>query len=399
MMKTRGIHLFIFDESLLNDARACESVQSWLGKQADSKRLALHVPRERETKRTGGGQGREDASLEEAVRRELRPRYALVKGCFKYYASTSVEVFELGSAAWQDFVTALRAHHVSAQKPSSSSREDARKTSAAQQQPSAGDTFFEEIFSNAARCGDDSDKGCKHSLMRFQFLEAFAKLAVRLAPALEPAAALRAALAACECLPVETLAQSEAFHTRMWSRETEALLLERKELLERVFCVSCGGKAEDTPQTPAHKHRMSCAQWLRFARNAGLVDDSTRDDDEGLHIGFSARECTLAFLRAAQTQRDELETEQHRHLKFIDFVEALLRVADARDLSHTRAQLQSQATAQTWHQAASRADRASGDLLTDMLPCERLLTLIDGHIATVVKPDHPKAPTKLPGAS
>lgn len=119
-------------------------------------------------------------------------------------------------------------------------------------------------------------------------------------------------------------APRDAFRTqRLYNRDCDKVLSANKEFLRRVYGyfvqqepLSAGGPPVKT---------MGFAAWLKFVDSCHLTQAS-----------FSIREAAMAFACSRMQTKDPYASPEHyarsQSLTFVDFLEALGRVADALDL-------------------------------------------------------------------
>ena len=127
--------------------------------------------------------------------------------------------------------------------------------------------------------------------------------------------------------------------------------------VQRVYA-SFSGK-EDRPGAPK---TISHSEWVQLLDRSALIDAES---------GFSEREAKACYLRAMQTRVDESATDDHRGLNFVEFLAALFRVAEVKDLSGSRAEI-------------APFEDAAADCDATMSPAERLYVLIDAHVKHVL---------------
>ena len=107
-----------------------------------------------------------------------------------------------------------------------------------------------------------------------------------------------------------------------------------------------------------------------FVERVGFVDSE---------MGFSERETKMCFLKALQTRPDEMATDEHRKMQFVEFVEALCRVADMKDLRVSRAEVPPFGDA-----AKKPTPPGAGG---EMSPAERVYVVLEAHVKYVLSPD------------
>ncbi|KAJ8604059.1 hypothetical protein CTAYLR_001743 [Chrysophaeum taylorii] len=246
------------------------------------------------------------------ARAVLRENYGVIKNAFRQFSLSSVEVFAMGWNAFTELV--LSADLTEKQRLA---RADVDMT-----------------FFTSSRVGPPSPRNTKKSLCRFQFLDAIVRLALKrwlgTADAATPAAAMNKLVAVLEAIPgVESAADLQAFHDRVWTEDTDAIVRDRRDLLAATYDRFSG--KEDKPGQPK---QMSLAEWMSFADWSGLsAGPQQQTGGDGLGV-VSEREAKQAFCRASTTVADEMATDSHRKLRYVEFVEAILRVVDVIARAH-----------------------------------------------------------------
>ena len=284
----------------------------------------------------------EDPSQE--ARSLLRTNYDVIKGAFKQFALLGgTECFTMGWNAFTDFVLAI-------DLPDKKwlSRSD-----------------VDMAFFTSSVLGPPSPKNSKKTLCRFQFLDAVVRLALKRWHASGecpcPAEAMKRLVDTIRDLPsVETAERAAAFHKKMWTQETDQLLRQSMDLLALVY-ERYSGK-EDKPGQPK---LMSLSEWLTLGATVGFFDN------DGL---FSERDAKQAFARALQTVTDEMTTDKHRRLAFLEFVEALIRVATFSVVSDDSGD------------DATIASSRSGGTTRTLSPVDALKRVVDSLPAALRKP-------------
>jgi hypothetical protein len=104
---------------------------------------------------------------------------------------------------------------------------------------------------------------------------------------------------------------------RYYNEPCDLLLKKFQPQLQQVYRLYSG--KENALGEPK---RVSISEWIQLTERAGFVDDV-----------FTMREVKLSYLRAQETAVDEQDSDQHRKMAFVEFIEALARVADMKDLS------------------------------------------------------------------
>ena len=247
----------------------------------------------RKSRRTKGDSEDDDSDDNdrdsESAREVLRANYDVVKGAFKQFSllSSSGDVFAMGWNALSEFAVAC-----DLPEKKSLSRADIDMT-----------------FFTSGCLGPSSPKNTKQTLCRFQFLDAVVRLALRRFQGDSPAGAMRKLIDLMRDVKTIETAQSAAdFHRRAWTQETDQLLRKHMDLLASVYAAYSG--KDDKPGQPKF---MSLPEWLSLL-NSFMSD-------------FSERDAKQAFSRAVQTVVDEMATEKHRRLAFLEFLKALVRLA------------------------------------------------------------------------
>ena len=75
--------------------------------------------------------------------------------------------------------------------------------------------------------------------------------------------------------------------------------------------------------TPATKPSMSHEEFVSMLDMAGLINEH-----------FANREALPLFSLSMMTNKAEIETDRHLNMSFVEFLEALARVADRMDIAN-----------------------------------------------------------------
>ena len=124
------------------------------------------------------------------------------------------------------------------------------------------------------------------------------------------------------------------------------MLKARLDVLQRVFARFSG--KDDKPSAPYRTPYAGAARARGRLSRPSLRAFSAHGSDNNMfveRVGFVdsemglERETKMCFLKALQTRPDEMATDEHRKMQFVEFVEALCRVADMKDLRVSRAEV------------------------------------------------------------
>ena len=133
----------------------------------------------------------------------------------------------------------------------------------------------------------------------------------------EPADAVGKLMEQIKAIPsIETMNDVSALHDRVWCRETDTVVKTHIELLKKVYERYSGAN-----NLPGQPRTMSMSEWNNLVDRAELVDTDK---------GYSERESKQAYGRAIMSVVNEMSTDKHRSANLVEFVEALLRVADVK---------------------------------------------------------------------
>ncbi|EGB01728.1 hypothetical protein AURANDRAFT_69553, partial [Aureococcus anophagefferens] len=282
-----------------------------------------------------------DDGLVEDMKTELRNEFATIKNTFKHYACQSSEMFTMGWNSWNVFVKLLCAGEGDDEPPSTpatpppetpppatpESRPGSSSSPAKPRTPGGGKrggaalrrSDTDMIFFKACTIGPKGPMNPMKSLNRFQFLEAVVRLGVgRWKNDVD--SPLDAVLKTLERMAamLEDAAEQHMFHDRLWCEMTDDSHRANMEGLRRCYRLHIGDG-----ERPGVEKRMSLGEWLGLANKLGLFDDGPG------RAPVTERDAKAAFSRALVVHEDELGGEACRKLTYIEFVECLLRVADA----------------------------------------------------------------------
>ncbi|KAK7238923.1 hypothetical protein SO694_00026161 [Aureococcus anophagefferens] len=230
-----------------------------------------------------------DDGLVEDMKTELRNEFATIKNTFKHYACQSSEMFTMGWNSWNVFVKLLCAGEGDDEPPTPSPGE-ARTPGGGKRGGAAlrrSDTDM--IFFKACTIGPKGPMNPMKSLNRFQFLEAVVRLGVG-----------------------------------RWKNDVDSPLDAVLKTLERMAAMLEDAAEQHVPRPrlrPGVEKRMSLGEWLGLANKLGLFDD-------GPGRARPRRGAKAAF-SSARRPRGRARRQACRKLTYIEFVECLLRVADA----------------------------------------------------------------------
>ena len=235
----------------------------------------------------------------------FRSHYTLIKALFKQYASlsSSLDVFSMGWNCFTDFTN-------NADIP------DASVNRAALDMTFIGCNVGGPV---------DAKRNPKKLLCRFQFMDAIFKLATAKfksqggAPKVPPEQCRLMLEGHVAPLAIrEELDQVEPWRARrLYNEECDELLKSHLPQLTKIFARFSGQE-----NVPGEASTMCVSEYISLIENAQLVTSE-----------FTGREAKLAYCRAMETEADELKTDEHRRMGFLEFLECIARVADTMDLA------------------------------------------------------------------
>ena len=111
----------------------------------------------------------------------------------------------------------------------------------------------------------------------------------------------------------------------LWREEVDTVVKEKLPQLTKLYRNFRGRYA-----LPGEVKFMSVEEFCEMLEGAGLLSGTQNEGGEpGANVlgGFGEREVKLCFVYAMQPVVDELATDKHRQMHFIEFIEAVARVA------------------------------------------------------------------------
>jgi len=153
-------------------------------------------------------------------------------------------------------------------------------------------------------------------LIRFQFLEIFVRLSIDKHYKSKAVESYDEALFKVfeeNVLPYFRKFNSNDFRwQRLWNEPCDIVLKKNLKTLKEIYAKHSG--RESVPGEPKF---MSMNEFIDLVTQSGVIDDN-----------FGAREIGVLFNLSMMTQIDEINRELHFQMHFIEFIEAMSRVAD-----------------------------------------------------------------------
>jgi hypothetical protein len=231
----------------------------------------------------------------------MENHFQVLKDAFKYYSSTSMEKYTMAWNAFTDFTNRT-------QIPD---------------KEGCGTTNIDMIFIACNMTGPKCKSNPQRSLLRFQFLQAVIQLAIAKYYKKETKDSFSKADAVNKLLtdnivPFAERGQGESFRkTRLWNEPCDTLYKAAMADLKRIFKMY--SELEHKPLTDKYKY-LNVSEWMKLCEHVNLVDKV-----------FTVREVKLAYILAQQTEENEFTHQDHQQLSWVEFIEAIARVADIKD--------------------------------------------------------------------
>lgn len=115
------------------------------------------------------------------------------------------------------------------------------------------------------------------------------------------------------CIPLFSQYNAQPWRDeKYWCEDCDDVLKKHKQILDTVYA-----KYSEKKVKPGEKKFMSLEELIDLCKHANLFDEN-----------FVERDVNLAFNTAMMTQMDELNSEKFFRMTFVEFLEALARIAD-----------------------------------------------------------------------
>lgn len=231
---------------------------------------------------------------QDKIKENLFHNFVMLKNVFKQYSAAAGDPFTMGSNAFSDFIADCNIV------------DDASCTRA----------NIDMAFITANLSGPKCKANPKRSLLRFQFLEIVASLAIaKFSTAASPVIAVRKLLNEY-IVPNAVWHDSQSYrngdYARLYCRTVDMVIREHLGLLQSVFDMLCG-----------NANRLLFTDFMTFIESISVLDET-----------LASREVKLSILYCKETHVNEIaEQEALRSVSFVEFVEALCRIADIKDFS------------------------------------------------------------------
>jgi len=260
------------------------------------------------------GEKRAGADVLEEVRRTLAKHYGAIVSAFMYYAS-------VGTGG--EFTMQLNEYSLFLEEckiPDNDRKSRAKRSDL--------DTIF-------IVCNFNEDKSTEHvndtnSLVRFEFLEALVRIACAKhghrcgAKCTSPEEAVEELCTSevTKRLPIGALVDSNDFRReRLYYQEVDKAFYNHLPLLKAIYSRFRGPK-----DGRRRAKLLRLEDWMKFVTAARLVGDPLDPD-------FAMRDARLCYIWSRMVVYDEIgDVARHESLTFVDFLEALGRVAELRAL-------------------------------------------------------------------
>ncbi|CDW87404.1 UNKNOWN [Stylonychia lemnae] len=153
-------------------------------------------------------------------------------------------------------------------------------------------------------------------LIRFQFLEIFVRLAIDKYYKTKQCIAQEDAIYRMfdeHVMPYFKNFNSNDFKwAKLWNEQCDIIIKANLKVLQDIYYKYYGKDS-----LPGELKFMSMNEFIDLVTRSGVIDDN-----------FGAREIGIIFNLSMMTQVDEINKERHTQMQFIEFVEALSRVAE-----------------------------------------------------------------------
>jgi len=235
--------------------------------------------------------------LLDKMRRALKRYYPLIKAVFKHYAAykdvRTGDVFNVHWPGWLQFADDIHIKGVG----------HVRQVTV--------DNVF--VAADQMKLGLKLKRNVKKCLTRYEFLEAIARLSVAAFPDNHPGAAV-VAFVKGYLLPYAIRDHAESFRSRhkLYAEEVDLVYRQYLDNLEVVFDTYASFETFD-----AAEKTMPLQQYVEVIDAANLV----ANEDVFRFIKYS-------FVYSQRTIVDEMVSDDHKRLSFLEFLEALARFAD-----------------------------------------------------------------------
>lgn len=115
------------------------------------------------------------------------------------------------------------------------------------------------------------------------------------------------------CVPVFTQYNSQKWRDeKYWCEECDDALKKHRQILDTIY-----NKYSEKKVRPGEKKFMCLEELIDMCKHADLFDEN-----------FVERDVNLAFNMSMMTQVDEITKENLFRMTFVEFLEALARIAD-----------------------------------------------------------------------
>ena len=250
-----------------------------------------------------------------------RETYPVVSKCFRHYSSTSSEVHTMGWNAFTDFVNAAR---ITEGAGGARGHECTRAA-------------VDMAFMSCCTGGPAGPSNPKRSLVRWQFLESVVRMGMaKYAAVVESSSSsddededdaqqpervqsntvLALQRIAADIQPCER-DNDVLWYKRFWVEECDDLLRASEAALHAVYKKYTDMDRHEVQGAPG----MQLQTWRKLLSHVGALDKS-----------FNERELRLCFVYAASTRRDEFTKTAHIQRDFQEFLDAVGRFADTKDM-------------------------------------------------------------------
>lgn len=254
--------------------------------------------------------GKDDATMLKELQRVVRKHYMLIWSMFSYYASIGADnIFTL---SLNDFTSLLEMCSIPDSQSEFSKKSDC-------------DTVFIVANFVADKKSAEAQLSNEHQMMRHEFIEALIRLALNKYGKGQATTDIAESVEmlfnenVVPRVPVAARHEPNAFRReRLYVEEVDALLKKNKNLLQAIY-----SRFRLPPRGGGVRPKLlKFEHWMVLADSAGFIDET-------FGIGQTAICYTWSRMMVIDEVKDFAKFES---MTFIDFLEALSRVADQREL-------------------------------------------------------------------
>lgn len=178
------------------------------------------------------------------------------------------------------------------------------------------DVDLEFIATKAAGAHFKTKTNPDRQLIRYQFMEIFVRLALDKYLKTGICRTYDEAIIKMfseNVIPYLKRFDSQEFRlTKLYRESCDKVLRKHMQILKDIY-----RKAASVDANPGEDYFMSMNEFVNLVALSGVVDD-----------GFSTREIGTIFNLSMMSQVDEIHSDRHCQMTFLEFVEAVCRVAD-----------------------------------------------------------------------